>query len=86
MLSMASSSYQHKFEGRAAEKKWGSKSKERERNRKRDIGQKIKKRGEQEQRDEGRELVKQTSLYDRRGRERERDKRKMREIERRGRN
>ena len=58
---------------------------ERERNRKRDIRQKIK-RGEQEQRDEGRELVRQTSLYDRRGRERERDKRKVREIERRGRN
>ena len=80
MLSTASSSYQLKFEGRAAEiKKWGGKSKEGERNRKRDIGQKIKRRGEQEQRDEGRELARQTSLYDRRGRERERDKRKTRE-------
>ena len=37
--------------------KWGGKSKERERNRKRDIRQEIKKRGEQEQRDEGRELA-----------------------------
>ena len=55
MLSTASSSYQLKFEGRTAEiKKWGGKSKERKRNRKRDIGQKIKKRGEQEQSDEGR--------------------------------
>ena len=40
---------------------------------------KDKKRREQEQRDEGRELARQTSLYDRRGRERERDKRKVRE-------
>ena len=37
MLSTASSSYQLKFEGRAAEiKKWGGKSKERERSRKRE--------------------------------------------------
>ena len=34
----------------------------------------MNKRGEQEQRDEGRELARQTSLYDRSGRERERDK------------
>ena len=50
--------------------KWGDKSK---RNRKRDKDKREKKRGEQEQRDEGRELARQTSLYDRRGRERERD-------------
>ena len=52
---------------------------ERERSRKRERGQKIRKREEQEQRDEGRELARQTSLYDRRGRERERDKRETRE-------